>query len=264
MTNEAIVFDSLSAMNVLGVDGRLTHRTVKPGTAPGLWTNQRWVSTGRPVKGYGAGAVMHVEMRFDDSCGNGHNTFAITGEVRTLRIQRVVACGCMHEAIAQVFPELAPMIKWHLTSTDGPMHYIANTLYLAGDRDHHGLRKGEQRQLRNGKTGLPTWELATVNSAGERVDVRSHFLGSEEKPEDPDARMAWVPSMIEGAGKPRELDAARTAAVWPEATDAELSVEPEILERVLMARHGELMRAFRSQIEYCGLLWSPEHYTPKA
>jgi hypothetical protein len=37
----------------------------------------------------------------------------------------------MHEELAVVFPELAHLTKWHLVSTDGPMHYIANTTYHA-------------------------------------------------------------------------------------------------------------------------------------
>jgi hypothetical protein len=38
-------------------------------------------------------------------------------------------CGSNPELIAAVWPEFAHLLKWHLTSTDGPMHYIANTLY---------------------------------------------------------------------------------------------------------------------------------------
>jgi hypothetical protein len=33
--------------------------------------------------------------------------------------------------IGEHFPELQQYFKWHLTSTDGPMHYIANTIYWA-------------------------------------------------------------------------------------------------------------------------------------
>lgn len=142
-------FDSDKAMTVLGVAGRLTHRTTKPGQAPGLWFNQKWISVRRPIKSYGAKASIRAEIRFDDECGNGHNTFAITADVYDPTVpgrDKTVACGCMHDDIAKVFPELAPLIKWHLTSSDGPMHYIANTLYHAGNRDHWGKLKGEEWQ----------------------------------------------------------------------------------------------------------------------
>lgn len=138
-------FDSDRAMSVLGVAGRLTHRTTKPGQPSHLWFRQRWISEARPIDGYRKGATLRVEMHFDDDCGNGHNTFAMTAEVREQGARDIAAGGCLHDDIARIFPELAPLIKWHLVSTDGPMHYVANALYHAGDRDHSGKRKGEPR-----------------------------------------------------------------------------------------------------------------------
>lgn len=79
-------------------------------------------------------------VKYGDSCGNGHNTFAITADV----LEGVhTSCGCCHDMVAKYLPELAPFIKWHLCSTDGPLHYVANTCYHAGDTDHRGGRKGE-------------------------------------------------------------------------------------------------------------------------
>jgi hypothetical protein len=97
----------------------------------------------RPIDGYGKGAAITVSCRFDDSCKNGHDSFAITADIRIPGRRDVEACGCLHKEIAKAFPELAYLIPWHLVSTDSPMHYIANTVYHAGDRDHRGLRKGE-------------------------------------------------------------------------------------------------------------------------
>lgn len=37
--------------------------------------------------------------------------------------------GQMHKYIEKHFPELAKYLKWHLTSIEGPVHYIANTVY---------------------------------------------------------------------------------------------------------------------------------------
>lgn len=65
-----------------------------------------------------------VNIQYDDNCGNGHNTFSITGETRD-------SGGCIHDEIAERFPELAKFIKWHLVSSDGPLHYVANSLYHA-------------------------------------------------------------------------------------------------------------------------------------
>ena len=84
-------------------------------------------------------------IRFDDECGNGHNSFAITGETQDFYQGRWHggSFGCVHEDVAKCFPELAPFIKWHLTSSDGPMYYIANTKYHASNKDCWGKLKGE-------------------------------------------------------------------------------------------------------------------------
>lgn len=75
--------------------------------------------------------TLTVTIRHDDECGNGHNSFSMTAECRIVG-QKDYSSGCLHDEIAKRCPELAPYIKWHLCSTDGPLHYIANSLYWAG------------------------------------------------------------------------------------------------------------------------------------
>lgn len=90
-----------------------------------------------------------VKLRYDDQCNNGHNTFAMTHELRDLSRRGeagMISCGCGHELIAEHFPELAKYIKWHLTSSDGPMHYVSNAMYHVSKRDCWGKLKGEPRQ----------------------------------------------------------------------------------------------------------------------
>ena len=84
-------------------------------------------------------------VRFDDECGNGHNLFSITGNAWEVGSRRhdPDTCGCIHDIIKVAFPELAPFIKWHLSSSDGPMHYIANTLYHARTCTHEGKKPGD-------------------------------------------------------------------------------------------------------------------------
>ena len=91
--------------------------------------------------------LIKAEFRHDDSCNNGHNSFAITGEIDRLSGTRWIddIGGCIHDEIVRHFPELAGFIKWHICSTDGPMHYVANTMYHASERDHWGTLKGEVR-----------------------------------------------------------------------------------------------------------------------
>jgi len=269
-------------MDINGVPGRLTHRTTREDQKR-LWFKQRWISETRAIKGYGTNAVLRVECRFDDELGNGHNTFAITAEV-TKQVNKAgtglppryraepIAAGCLHDDIAAVFPELAYLIPWHLTSSDGPMHYIANTVYLAGNRDHNGLRKGETRQLTT-RDGELRWELVAVNSLGISISTTPtglKYQGSETVPlfileqhatgDIPPAtpKLEWRRALKIGEGKKRELDAARRTANWPEATDEELSVEPDQLKQALEERAPALMVRFKADMIRSGFVWSPE------
>jgi hypothetical protein len=225
---------------------------------------------------------MTVEIRHDDQCKNGHNSFAITATVRTpksIRHRDIAAGGCLHDDIAQVFPELAHLIKWHLSSTDGPWGYIGSTLHFAGDRDYNGLRKGEKRQTKNGRTGALCWELVAINSLG--VGVSSTPTGDEYRHSDtvplfildkhcqgdtpPLATpvLKWIPSCRIGEGKARELEAARRVAVWPDATDEQLCLPRDELKALLEARLPALMDAFRADIESIGFQFAAvEDVTP--
>jgi len=84
-----------------------------------------------PKSDYGPGRVIKVKIRFDDECGNGHNTFSITGDIYHPGNNDIDCGGCIHDEIAKYFPKLKKYIQWHLVSSDGPMHYIANTMYHA-------------------------------------------------------------------------------------------------------------------------------------
>jgi hypothetical protein len=206
------------------------------------------------TEGRGVFRIM-ARVRYDDECGNGHNTFSITGAIdRKMALTRggVVEVhwreesgGCIHDEIARHFPELKPLLKWHLCSSDGPLHYVANTVYLAGDRDCGGLRAGERRQIVNGRTGLPAWKLEADRKLPEHVD-------SLECPADT-AVLRYQPWCRVGEGKARELDAARRSAVWPEATDDDLTADG--LADRLAARLPALLTEFRAAVESLGFVW---------
>jgi hypothetical protein len=205
--------------------------------------------------------VLIVVVRYDDQCGNGHNTFSITGTLygengdkrdgrertRDGKMVYIEACGCIHDEIAARLPELAPFIRWHLCNSDGPRGYIGNTLWFAGDRDCWGLRLGERRQLRSGGTGPLAWVLEVDKDLPTYVD-------SETQPSET-ATLRYVPWYREGEGKERELDTARRVAVWPEATDEELMQEPKALEAALLARLPGLLREFRAAVESLGFVY---------
>lgn len=277
------------------VRGRLVHR------------GQKWVSEYRDVSGYGTNGRMHVEIRFDDECKNGHQTFAITATIYTNESRKMrdcAACGCLHEDIAQVFPELAPLIRWHLMSTDSPMHYVANTIYHARDTDSKGYKKGDPCEWEtvvyfadspiphlltpslekfitsrldgdsefrivavshkdNGKPGTyqfqPKYTFAGFN------DDAWHKCPFDEKV----VADAWAQALNRSAikfdkivtryseGKERDFNAARSCAVWPDATDEQLSADPETLKAAPLERLPAMVAEFRAAMENAGLLWEP-------
>lgn len=108
-----------------------------------LTKNQKQVFT-KNITWEGKPHVIKVTLRYNDECNNGHNTFSITGEIRKNENCKYCECGgCIHDEIKKYFPEFKHLIKWHLVSSDGPMHYIANTIYWAKDREYMNKPIGE-------------------------------------------------------------------------------------------------------------------------
>jgi hypothetical protein len=99
-----------------------------------------------PIAEYGRGAKITATVRYDDSCSNGHNTFSITASIHVPG-EGEVAGGCMHAEIARYFPELAPLVQWHLVSTDGPLHYVENTMFWLGRRGYTNGKLGDPPNL---------------------------------------------------------------------------------------------------------------------
>lgn len=110
-----------------------------------LTRNQKKTFTKDGLVIYGEkGYHMEVTIRYDDECKNWHNSFSITWWYYIPGRRRSTEWGwCCHEEIAKHFPELAKYIPYHLVSSDGPMHYVANTMYHARDRDHEWKEIGE-------------------------------------------------------------------------------------------------------------------------
>jgi hypothetical protein len=201
----------------------------------GLYSSQTWVA--KRCKGRNA---LQVKIRFDDDCRNGHMSFAITADY--YEKGRLESCGCLHEDIAKWFPELVPLIKWHLVSTDYPLHYVANTVYHA---DQHGPTHAWVYYT--GKADPLGFE-----DTKERVVAYKKAEEAKRAEGEPGYRIQWD----EKTAKTANFDHARSSAVWPEATDAELSVGKESLTAALTARLPALMAEFRKTMtDVCGFDW---------
>lgn len=240
-----------------------------------------------------------VRIRHDDECRNGHETFSITADVyRGMKREPVVA-GCCHDIIARYVPELEPLIKWHQTSSDGPMHYISNTVFHASDRNCWGKRRGEAssysdavqfgenpikhklsksfakflRDAGSSKTDPFDLEVLAYHHENRgdthKYEPKYTFGGYASKwhecPFDTEsealdfltALKTCDPKFLQIAtafseGKERDLAAARSSAIWPEATDEELMTEPAMLTLKLQERLPALIAEFRGVVEGLG------------
>lgn len=198
---------------------------------------------------HGQSCVLIVKVRYDDQCGNGHNTFAITGELydRSDRIPHEASVknssgktlwlgssGCLHEEITKRFPELAPFIKWHSVSTDGPMHYVANSTY------HAKAIPKEQGQyyayLKEPVTGVEK----LLKIVDEATKAKLDALHGDA--------MRYEPYYNRSAKEPN-LEYARSCAVWP---DAQLE---DFTEEKLKARLPALMEEFKRDVESLGFTY---------
>jgi len=261
-----------------------------------LTKNQRILET-RIYKEGGNEYKIVLCIRYDDECGNGHNTFAMTARIygkTSYGRWDDHSGGCCHEEIARRFPEYAHLIKWHLVSSDGPLHYFANTMYHAGDKDCHGLRKGEARSFDTFvKFGdfpivfkyskkfinfiianrmhlkIEKLEHKKEESSGYKYAPKYTFSGLHDNPEwyqgEFDTRTAavefaqackkYVPILVEyptswSEGKAPDLEAARSCAIWPDA-----SLEQLTDKKALEAHLREIMPLFKADLEEIGLIY---------
>lgn len=79
-----------------------------------------------------------VKIRWDDSCHNNHNTFAITGDLKTEEIE---VCGCIHEEIVKYFPEFEYLLNWHHFTSDGYDYRGSNIIFHMENGDIALARK---------------------------------------------------------------------------------------------------------------------------
>jgi hypothetical protein len=275
------------------------------GTSLDLFQRQEWISQPRTIQDFGSDGEMTVKLSFQDNPRNGHNTFHAIAEVKTTESRRrndIAAGGMMHDKIRAIFPKLSHLLKWHSVSTDGPCHYLANAIYLAGNRDHNGLKAGDpcafnhcvqfgdnpvKNALKSRRFAEFLQNCASLNG-GNRFDLEVirydhkdretykpkftyggyanawHECPFDTKQEALDflyALQNCSPKFVRVAtifseGKHRELDGARRAAVWPDATDDDLMAKPEDLRAALVARLPRLLEEFKRDILAAGFLWS--------
>jgi hypothetical protein len=235
-----------------------------------LTKRQKKTITKENITEYGEKCDLVIDIRYDDKCDNGHNSFAMTGSLYKAGRRSDsahLAGGCIHELIEKHAPELKPYIKWHLTNSDGPMYYIENTLYHAKDTDYNGLRKGEYGAF----TKVVTAELKKNGGEVEIYSTDTMYLNRQNNPnlaksnekeaKKLDAFMNSVNPELKptikmvdceyskSEGKEIDLKAARSCAVWPEAQFEDFTREK------LEARLPKLLEEFKAAVEELGFIF---------
>jgi len=169
-----------------------------------------------------------IVIRYDDHCGNGQNTFHI--EVLNKKGGQMYLAP---DVLRKVFPEYAHLRRWRFFSTDGPMHYLKNTLYFAGDN-----KEKAQRSLLKAQKGLEAFqeEYAHLPCGKYAEDYVKGLRSCEAAVSIAEARLAKA----EGP----DLESARRSAIAPDATLEQLQDE-----EWLKARLPGLIEEFKRDME---------------
>lgn len=207
-------------------------------------TNSQFKTYGpRTITYNGIDIVVRAKVSYDDQCRNGHNSFSITGEYTYPgRSWEQGGGGCIHGEICAAFPELAPFIKWHHTSSKGPMHYVANTVYHATD---HGPKSAWV--YHKAIDVIPP-------GGGHKFSLREQCLkycdiAEAEAIVDSNPAVYYI-QIDEKTAKTANLECARSSAVWPGATQEQL-----LNKELLLARLPSLMEAFKKDVESLGFVY---------
>ena len=202
--------------------------------------------------------VLVATVRHDDRFGNGHNSFSVTADLydRSDRSDRMPheACivhrangktlwlgsgGCLHDEVSEHIPELAPFIKWHLTSTNGPMHYVDNTIYHATELGP----KSAWVYFDDPANGIKEKVMKYCDIA-EAIEICT----GQSKTFNYVSGSGYRYEIDEKTGKKADIDAARKCAVWPEATKEQLQDKAQLISRL-----PALLAEFKKAVESLGM-----------
>ncbi len=229
---------SNSIINMLGVEGTFSEVRFSS-TNDKLIKSQTFKSKARVFNYYGSPAGITVTVRFDDECGNNHASFAVTADIS--QRGRWAAGGCCHDEIVQAFPEFAPLIKWHFMNSDGPMHYVSNTSYHASQ-----VKKFQHFVYFTDKKIIGSDTLLALLSDEKLEEFKTKYPNVPIK----------VKTELTSDSKDRDLIAARSCAIWPEATDKQLCLPKAKLTKLLEKRLPALIEEFKQVIAAIGFQWS--------
>lgn len=176
-----------------------------------------------------------INIRYDDACNNGHNTFSITGDLYTAGKRgdkHLICCGCIHDIIEKLAPDYKKYIKWHLCSSEGPLYYLENTLYWANPLkkfNHFVYLVDDEFKI---KELLGIFSLEDI----EKIKSKYNNIIVETKPET--------------YNREPDLINARKSAIWEDATIKQLQNK-----KLLLKRLPKLKAEFKKMVESLGFIY---------
>ncbi len=143
-----------------------------------------------------------------DNHGGCTPCFSVTAEERNPRIKRgdpIVCCGVMHDEVLQHFPELADVVRLHLSSGEGlPMHAEANGWYwLAGCFDdglgkrYHGGNQETYGRSLDCREILSNHLRISARETSDMINTTGHIYRTEGKEAARNNFRQWVTDLRE-------------------------------------------------------------------
>lgn len=197
--------------------------------------NKKVVFNNKMLEGEKVDLILNI--RYDDECGNGHNSFSMTADIYEAGKRgdkSMLMCGCCHDEIKQIAPEYNKYLKWHLMSSDAPMHYIANTIYWATKQDKHT----NFVYLKDDEFNFE--ELIGIYDEEEIQPIKNKYGENN----------IIVKVKQDDNNREANLEYARSSAIAPEATLEQLQSEEWLKERL-----PQLQKDFKKVVEELGFIF---------
>lgn len=123
----------------------------------------------------GSNMKINVHVRLHDECKNGHYDFSIIGDVyRQAANGRWVddRCGCIHEDIERLFPELKKFVPLHLCN------YLGHPMYPEANGQYFIREKGKEVAMRELRITEKEYDILSLASDNEERPYFKYLLFS--------------------------------------------------------------------------------------
>ena len=182
---------------------------------------------------------MITKLRYDDNCNNGHNSFSITAAIYKAGCRNdynMIMCGCCHDEIKKIAPELNKYIKYHLMNSDSPMYYIDNTIYHASNvKDYHYFVYLEDKE-----NGIEKNLLGLFDNKEQVKKIKKAYSFASITVKEKETYKCHK----------ADLEAARRSAIAPTATLKQLQDKDWLKARLPMIRQD-----FKKAMEELGFIY---------